>query len=395
MVTLRSPDGRVRCDFALLAGGGAAEAGVPALRVSLGGRRLLGWCRWQPRAAASRPPVCVVARRETRRVLASRRRPCRLLARECRLHLAVAGRPSRRLRLELRCADGGAAFRMVATTAGQEECWRPLPGFPRGAETLVADSAAGGFARRRCAAAPVPPRDLPWTCLYPHGKCAVLLVKAAAPSPWWLLLAGDRPCDLPQAAAVRRLLWGEEEAADAAADRAVAELIAPCRPPQGNEEDRHARFHCLLPFARALSWPESWRWRECWKPAPDAAVTPAHRQALALMAGAENGADAAPWDETLWLRGEMGEYVLAARRRGGEWVAGGIAAAEQVLTLRLDFLAPGTRYRALLLRDAGDRPEGCATEEMLLGAGDKPVVRMARHGGFVLRLTPFAEGAGG
>jgi len=66
------------------------------------------------------------------------------------------------------------------------------------------------------------------------------------------------------------------------------------------------------------------------------AATPAHRAAVAILFRCRGTG----WDETRFLRGEIGAYVVVARCRNRAWQVGGITGAEgRVLTVRLeDFL---------------------------------------------------------
>jgi hypothetical protein len=240
---------------------------------------------------------------------------------------------------------------------------------------------------------------LPLTFLYPHGKCAALLRLDIGTAPWWLLLAGDRPCDLPSGVAVEGLLTHEL----ASANRADGSIIRPSAPsfefPVSSFEFRvsssSAQFNCFLPFTRAPDWPRAALAEAAWTQPRTTGVTAAHRRALHLLMGTlpphdEAGEPAAAriaWSETLWLRGEMGEYVLLARRHGACWWVGAITVRPRVLTLLLEFLAPGVRYRARAWRD----DEGDASAPApppLLDADSKPVLQLGAAGGFLLRLEP-------
>ena len=51
------------------------------------------------------------------------------------------------------------------------------------------------------------------------------------------------------------------------------------------------------------------------------------------------------WDESRALDGEIGEYIVQARRSGKEWFVGAMTNTEaRTITLTTDFLKPGTKY---------------------------------------------------
>ncbi len=61
------------------------------------------------------------------------------------------------------------------------------------------------------------------------------------------------------------------------------------------------------------------------------------------------------WDETQIVNGSIGEYITSARRGGDTWyVASATNEEGRTLDIDLDFLKPGTRYRATLYEDAPD-----------------------------------------
>jgi hypothetical protein len=291
--------------------------------------------------------------------------------------------------------------------------------FPPGASAFLPDGRAAGFRRDDPTAAES--LALPLTLLYPHGRVACLLQvgSAAAPawrrrgatwtaaetflapaqaggcSPWWVLLVGSRPCDLPAAAeALHQALAAVPPQTAGAAPESDAARLAFGRPARGD-----GAHNCLLPFVRYPGWPVSAD-DSCSRPRPN--VTGAHRAALAIVLPGVAAPACGPllppvWEENAFLRGEMGEYVLVARRAGAVWhVAGITGAADRVLTLWLDFLEPGRRYGARWWCDPlplnEGRAAGLRTGEFR--AGDKPVVALAVDGGFALRLDPDdVEGA--
>jgi hypothetical protein len=148
-------------------------------------------------------------------------------------------------------------------------------------------------------------------------------------------------------------------------------------------------------------------------------VTPAFRAAFELMLRRES-AD----DDFQVMRGEPGEFAVAARRQGAVWRVGGVTAAAQTLTVRFEDLWLRTpaglrapRYRVDILRDpnareladsgtcggmecgsalplseSGGKPPHSTTRVEEAFAAQAPDVRvaldLARDGGFLLTFTP-------
>ena len=87
------------------------------------------------------------------------------------------------------------------------------------------------------------------------------------------------------------------------------------------------------------------------------------------------------WDETRFVDGYPGDYVILARRSGDTWYLAGIHQAETDKTyeVALDFLPEGT-HTLSLLEDGAD--ELAFREEAV--ARDQPLsVTLAPYGGFV------------
>ncbi len=106
----------------------------------------------------------------------------------------------------------------------------------------------------------------------------------------------------------------------------------------------------------------------------------------------------ADWAESRILEGEVGDYVVTARkdRNSAEWyIGGGTDASERSVSLALDFLDPGTSYRAEIYRDAatahfeGPTRFNIVIEQRDLTATDRLDLRMAPGGGFAVRLVPI------
>lgn len=282
------------------------------------------------------------------------------------LRLREQAQPARCCELIFRCYDTGVAVR--AHLPRQRGTGRlPLVGgtlcFPAG--TLAWLEQDGAFQPRPLEALDMPCAQ-PCTFNYVHGRLACVVSQDAGA--WQVLLLAERPVDLP---ARRGLLLNlgfvhEPAAATPAADDAVWNCLAPFGMPAA---DRRLQNACP--------------------------TTPAHRLAAALV----RGEAVMRWDETRFLRGEIGAYLVVARRLGGVWQVGGITAAEgRILTVRLeDFLAPQrkTTYALELVRDPlPSEPadtDGVVRETFAgVEATDAPRLELPPGGGFLLRLTPEA-----
>lgn len=58
------------------------------------------------------------------------------------------------------------------------------------------------------------------------------------------------------------------------------------------------------------------------------------------------------WDDTKVLDGEIGEYIIIARKSGDEWFIGGITNNNaRKIELNFDFLEEGKKYVATLYQD--------------------------------------------
>lgn len=96
------------------------------------------------------------------------------------------------------------------------------------------------------------------------------------------------------------------------------------------------------------------------------------------------------WDETLPLQGEVGEYVVMARRQGNDWYVGGMTGWNpREINLKFDFLEHGKSYQAYLLKDginADKNPEDYVKEEWQIQADDELTIQMMPGGGFAIQL---------
>jgi alpha-glucosidase len=88
------------------------------------------------------------------------------------------------------------------------------------------------------------------------------------------------------------------------------------------------------------------------------------------------------WDETRVLSGQIGRFIVIARRKGAAWFIGAMTEGQaRRMPVRLDFLGPG-RFKAAIYAD-GDAPSLLAIER------NRPV---ARHD--VIHLALAANGGG-
>jgi alpha-glucosidase len=98
------------------------------------------------------------------------------------------------------------------------------------------------------------------------------------------------------------------------------------------------------------------------------------------------------WDDTRVVAGAVGDHVVIARRRGGDWYVGAMnAGRRRDLEVPLGFLGAG-RYRAEVYADdlKGSRPYGIAHRSETVTASDVLKVRLESAGGCVVRLTPLS-----
>jgi alpha-glucosidase len=95
------------------------------------------------------------------------------------------------------------------------------------------------------------------------------------------------------------------------------------------------------------------------------------------------------WDETRVLQGEMGQYIVIARRLGDTWYVGGQTSWDaRTVSLPLDFLAEGSYFVTSLTDgvNAGHNAEDYRFDRQVHGKGDTLSIAMASGGGFVLRI---------
>jgi alpha-glucosidase len=97
----------------------------------------------------------------------------------------------------------------------------------------------------------------------------------------------------------------------------------------------------------------------------------------------------ASWDETRVLAGEVGKYVVVARRRGRDWFVGALNNEEpRTLRLPLNFVVGG-RYSLKSYADgdeAATDPRQLSVSATGVGAGDTLTLKLAPGGGYAARL---------
>jgi hypothetical protein len=119
-------------------------------------------------------------------------------------------------------------------------------------------------------------------------------------------------------------------------------------------------------------------------------VTPASLDRQPEYVGSFLGTLPAAWDETQFLDGFPGRYVVLARRHGDRWYVAGMNGEDEArtVTVPLDFLdAPATG--TLITDDGGPRTLRRASRSV--APGDSLTIDLRRHGGFVMELRSTQE----
>ncbi len=100
------------------------------------------------------------------------------------------------------------------------------------------------------------------------------------------------------------------------------------------------------------------------------------------------------WDESHFVTGEAGGYIVMARRNGNIWYLGGMTNwTPREIKLPFDFLPQG-RYDVRLYIDAsmdGENPNAIRMETETVESGASLPVAMAPGGGFTAIVTPIAK----
>jgi len=97
------------------------------------------------------------------------------------------------------------------------------------------------------------------------------------------------------------------------------------------------------------------------------------------------------WDDTRYIQGAPGEYVVLARRKAQRWYLGGIGgdATARDLQVSLSFLGAGN-FSANIIADGADAGSFAETTTSVTRSDVLPVSLPAR-GGFVVTLAPAAQ----
>lgn len=102
------------------------------------------------------------------------------------------------------------------------------------------------------------------------------------------------------------------------------------------------------------------------------------------------------WSKSIYLDADPGEYIVAAREGKGSdsWYVGGVNSdTARDYNLGLDFLSPGTKYKATIYADAPDadaydNPEAYIITSQDVTSDSVIDLHMARGGGFAISLVP-------
>jgi alpha-glucosidase len=99
----------------------------------------------------------------------------------------------------------------------------------------------------------------------------------------------------------------------------------------------------------------------------------------------------ADWDETRFIAGDIGEYVVVARRKGRDWYVGAMTnEAGRTIDVPLGFLGDG-RFAAQLWTD-GEVPTAVVRDRRAaVTRGDTLTLKLAPNGGATARLAPATK----
>lgn len=97
------------------------------------------------------------------------------------------------------------------------------------------------------------------------------------------------------------------------------------------------------------------------------------------------------WDETIVLNGEIGEYIVIAKRKGNEWFIGGITAdKEQEITVNFSFLNKDKNYQLTLFKDGLNANKNAIDYKKtvkIISPNDTMTVKMVMNGGFAAKIS--------
>ncbi|MFT4076510.1 MAG: glycoside hydrolase family 97 protein [Asticcacaulis sp.] len=97
------------------------------------------------------------------------------------------------------------------------------------------------------------------------------------------------------------------------------------------------------------------------------------------------------WDETRVLAGDIGQYIVTARRKGDTWYVGAMTNEEgRTIEVPLSFLGQGN-YSAHVQQDGAD-VNHLSTSDITADAGKSLTLTLAPSGGAVAVITPQTKG---
>ena len=100
----------------------------------------------------------------------------------------------------------------------------------------------------------------------------------------------------------------------------------------------------------------------------------------------------AVWDESKALAGEIGEYIVQARRTGNDWFVGAMNGlqARDITLNTADFLQKGKKYRVEIYNDdpSLQTRTKVSSTEMVIKAGKQLKLYLQASGGVALRFVP-------
>ena len=98
------------------------------------------------------------------------------------------------------------------------------------------------------------------------------------------------------------------------------------------------------------------------------------------------------WDESKALEGEIGEYIVQARRTGNDWFVGAMngLSARNITLNTADFLQKGKKYRVEIYNDdpSLQTRTKVSSTEMIIKAGKQLNLHLQASGGAALRFVP-------
>ena len=97
------------------------------------------------------------------------------------------------------------------------------------------------------------------------------------------------------------------------------------------------------------------------------------------------------WDETRVLEGDIGQYIVTARRKGRDWYIGAMTnETARALDVPLTFTENGVTYRASILED-GEDINHLRSSETQVTAKSRIELSLAASGGAVVVLSPVSK----